>query len=289
MKLIRMACGALLSTGLASPAFSGGPAFFFRDIIFSPNVVSGVTPDPFATSDGSGFFVHSSQNFGDGTPDVYAPSFAEFSGAPEVEWSTYYSPDPLGPTRQSDTPNNSADDFYISRGVYDDDFSSRSALRANELFSFHAEPPGAAQRRRDVVDAGRFAGFSCPVAPELLGVGPEVDGLPAAFMGRFTVRRGTLLTGRPFFFSVEDSDGNYRSTYLTLNGPTFGDNGAFAFVLRSYLVAQPNISDDGFDTDGMPFGPADVYDVWFTRVAVPGPSTFAAIALCCPLALRRRR
>lgn len=309
MKSIRAACAAAVAC-LCSTAQAD---FDFFISIFGDR--SGL---PYTTSDSSGFFVHSSRDWGDGSPTLIRPLHTTIPTTPDVEWTSYMSHDPFGPTRRSGAPNNSSDEFYISRDIYDPNFTSRSAggltIPNPADTTVSVFDPADIDARLAVVQSGVIQGYSLTPFPPRSGRSPEPGyfaQLPAIapggspmfvfyepqgmFLARLTVRRGVTISG---LIEVGLRIGSVGDPLLDpfdliLDGPStpFPSTGpANAFKLKSYLVAQPTITDFQFGTT-TPFGEADVYDIWISEdfVEVPAPGAACIVALSGVAALRRRR
>lgn len=301
----RFACAAVVAC-LSSTANA--------DFDFFLSVFGDLSGSPYTTSDGSGFFVHSSRDWGDGSPTLIRPLHTTIPTTPEVEWTSYMSHDPFGPTRRSGAPNNSSDAFYISRGIYDPSFTSRSAggltIPNPSDTSVSVFDPADTNARLAVVQSGAIQGYSLTPFPSPSGRSPEpgyfarLPGMTPAgnpiivfyepqgyFLARLTVRRGVTISGQTL---VSLRAGSFTDSLdLILDGPSvpFPSVGpANAFKLKSYLVAQPTIADFQFGTT-TPFGDADVYDIWISEdfVEVPSPGAACIAALSGAVALRRRR
>ncbi|HVZ93246.1 MAG TPA: hypothetical protein VG797_01935 [Phycisphaerales bacterium] len=269
------ACAALALTAVAPSS----AAFNFNRLIG----VGDTAGTPFVTSDGRGFFVHSQHDYGDGTPSPQRPTVSEINSELESEWTTYLGLDVLGPTRVAGTPNNQADDFYIARGVYAPSFTSRTCQLA-PLTPGMDQLPGGAAHRTDIATTGVMWGGAVVPGP-LIPAGPSPEGgaRTGALLARLTVHRGATVSGQPW---VATSAGNFD---LVVNGPGVLIAPGTNLAIRSYLVAQVDIADDGFDFDGNPYGPADVYDVWLTETNVPAPSAVASLILLGGVATSRPR
>lgn len=243
----------------------------------------GTAGTPYYTNDGSGFYVHSDYDFGDGTPSLERPTASQISSAADAEWTSYVTEDALGPSRYAGDANNESDQFYLSHGVYPESFSSRSASVG--LLIWGGRHDALPQRRRNVVDSGNLrADFYIASQPIPSGISPEGADLPGIFLARFTVHRGVTVHGSPqIFLGLPMAEGvNFR---MNLDGAPYGD-----FALRSYLVAQPDILDPGMHPDEGGFGAADVYDVWLVHLdlAVPAPGAVSLLIGAGILYGRRR-
>ncbi|HVZ95175.1 MAG TPA: hypothetical protein VG797_11765 [Phycisphaerales bacterium] len=262
-------------------AFTAGTCFAVEPFRLAAHGFGGSIGQPYRTSDGSGFFIHSSQE-NEGMAVVDRPAHADFAGDADLEWTTYVSEDPLGPSRRAGGINNAADSFYITRGVYPVGFASRNS--AMGVMSWGGSESEMVLRSRQVSESGVFHGdFFIAAAPIVSSVSPEGAGTQGIFLARLTVQRGVTITGLPdiILASGPFQDGLFHPT---LNGEL--DHG---FGLRSYLVAQTTILDTGVGGE-TPFGDADVYDVWVVSMgAVPAPGALAMIGAGAPLVWRRRR
>lgn len=246
---------------------------------------------PYRTSDGSRFFIHTHQDFGDGSPNYLRPTSAASSNEPELEWTTYVTQDAFGPTRIGGGSNNESDEFYLSRGVYQPGFASRTpALGVLIWGSGGYDPIGRAFRMRmGSVTTGTLRGDYFIAGPPLQsGIAPDGHGSAGIFFARLTVRRGVSISGEPWSsYALDGPTSPALGTPLHIDGlPVQG------LSARSYLVAQPTIADTGIGGSGEPFGPADVYDIWIVRDSPVQLPTAPTTALACVGALitgRRRR
>ncbi len=281
-----LAAAGVVTVALSAPA----SAQTFRLAVVGFGDTEG---QPYRTSDGSGFFVHTAQDFGDGTPTIVRPvSAPSWEAGDDLEWTSYVSHDTLGPSRRAGGVNNQSDQFYLSRGVYAPGFTDYSAKLVSLTSGYAA--PGATAVRNAVVQSGVMFGasfFQGPATP--FGASPNPIAQEGIFLARLTVRRGVTISGDLSVYvgrvGVVGSL-NFPSVVLD-GGPPIPIPGTFGyeFHLQSYLVAQPNITDDGFDADGNPFGAADVYDVWLNALPFPAPGPVAVFALAGMAGLRRRR
>lgn len=241
---------------------------------------------PYRTSDGSGFFVHSSRDAGDGTPDLSRPLHsASWAGAGnDLEWTSYFTHDGLGPSRRSGAPNNASDQFYITAGVYPAGFSSRNS-------NFAAFTPGHdAAARAAVVDTGVIfggtfiAGPSQPSGPSPLTAMADLTFWQGLFLARLTVRDGVTISGSVTVV------GSFGTSQLVLNSGIE----AGGVVLNSYKVADIVLTDSGFDTgtgesENFAGVAVDVYDIWLEQPPFPSPGPVAVFGAAGLVGLRRRR
>lgn len=259
----------------AAPAFATG---------FSLSVAAfgeGGSGSPWRTSDGSSFFIHSEQDYGDGSPGLQRPSHSAFVGSPDTEWTSYLTHDALGPTRRGGSPHNPSDQFYLSRGVYSSGFSNRSSALVSFTPSLGALTPEGIEAREASIESGRISGASFIAGPPV-AAGQSPFGTRGLMLARLTVARGTTIAGQVLAFLTPTMGGPSDQVQLTLNGDQSG-----GYLLQALLVAQVEVTDPGFGSETA-FGSADVYDIWLAQV--PSPSSallFGALGLA--LSSRRRR
>lgn len=246
---------------------------------------------PYRTSDGSGFFIHSAQDFGDGSPDYLRPIHASFAEHPDIEWTTYVTQDASGPTRLAGGENNQSDSFYVSHGVYAQDFASRTPTRGTLMWSsLDYTGSYSYQQRMGAIQQGVLRGAYFIAGPAVdSGVAPDGLGSPGLFMARLTVHRGVVVSGAPWSAYVLPGEPNpILTTSLRVDGPE-----ARGLSARAFLVAQLDIADPGIaSATGTPFGPADVYDIWVVRtypLELPSPSGGLMAVIAMIVSTRRHR
>lgn len=254
----------------------------------------------YRTSDGSGFFVVSTADSGDGTASVIRPlNAASWTGAAgnAAEWTSYVTHDGMGPSRRSGAPNNQSDSFYLGANVYAAGFANRNANVVS------LTPGHDAAARTAVTDDGVLLGGSFIAGPSVASgpspasngtVGAGVNNLGGVFLARLTVKSGVGITG------AVQVIGSFGTVNLGLNtgvgvaAPTPAYVGQTIF-LNSYKVATVTLSDAGFDTgsgssEDFSGASADVYDIWVEEATlVPTPGAVALFGAAGLAGLRRRR
>ncbi len=290
MKTFALITAAAMPLALAQPSQA---IFTFATHGFGDT--GGLGGQPYRTSDGSGFFVHSSADAGDGTPSAARPvhnSSWEGTGN-DREWSSYMTHDGLGPSRRSGAPNNPSDAFYINHMVYQPTFNSRSS----NLVSFTPSLDAAA--RRAIADDGVLLGGSFIAGPSVSSgpspvrkyfIGTTYEGV---FLARLTVKAGVQIAG------AAQVIGNFGTADLVLDsgvGASRIDQPGGRVYLNSYKVATVTLSDPGFDagtgeSENFAGVGVDVYDIWVEEwtTIIPTPSAVALFGAAGLAGLRRRR
>ncbi len=240
----------------------------------------------YRTSDGSGFYVNSGADSGDGTASVIRPlNAASWVAGNDNEWTSYVTHDGLGPTRRSGGTNNQSDQFYVGAGVYAAAFTSRNANVVS------LTPGHDAAARTAITDAGVLLGGSFIAGPSVAsGPSPAAGlggtaGSQGVFLARLTVKTGVTITG------AVQVIGSFGTSDLVLNSGV-PSNGVY---LNAYKVATVTLSDAGFDvglgeSEDFTDMPADVYDIWVEEsTIVPTPGAVALFGAAGLAGLRRRR
>jgi MYXO-CTERM domain-containing protein len=237
----------------------------------------------YRTSDGSGFYVNSAADSGDGTASVIRPlNAASWVAGNDNEWTSYVTHDGMGPTRRSGAPNNQSDSFYLGTGVYAAGFASRNANVVS------LTPGHDAAARTAITDDGVLLGGSFIAGPSVAsGPSPEGGTFQGVFLARLTAKSGVGITG------AVQVIGSFGTLDLTLNGAPVAGLGGVLYQLKSYRVATVTLNDAGFDTgsgssEDFSGASADVNDVWLVE-AVPTPGAVALFGAAGLAGLRRRR
>jgi hypothetical protein len=264
---------------------------------------------PLTLSGGGRFFVESSRELQDNTPDLTRPMHASsWNDGDNREWSTYFTQDALGPSRRFGpfSPNNASDQFYLIQGIYPPAFASRNANLVTFSPGLGGDDPAAMAARMNAVTSGVLVGgASIPGTPIVSRPGWGVLSIPpppfpamtisadGIMLARLTVTRGAFLLGSmrligtiagvPFDQTLQTSFGVSPELFPAAPGV---NNRLF---LTAYRVAEVNITANQFGTSE-PFGEAEVYDIWLHDYRViPSPSAAALIAACGCFALHRRQ
>lgn len=255
-----------------------------------------------------------------GGTNVFGGPAAGFTAANEGEFDSHFSLDGFGPTARNRSAG-PTDNSTLTTGFYGDYPSGiTGGLNYNELQSGLVGPygpfvgPGASfiqgpgshvgDPMADGVLPENRARAGVAVAPPPVSCthfAPNASGGRSAnngaFVGRFTIKTGATLTGG-MLFSTLASPGVPDSHDLTLGGPAVlfnTHNGPQFLALRAYRInlSEPVMIDNPSDVtseglnEGIPFGPANVFDLWVQ--VVPAGGTFAVLAMpVCALARRRR-
>lgn len=208
--------------------------------------VPGVAGEGFRSTGELGFYKHPLSS----SVETW-PSF-RIDADPLIEFDSYFTIDAFGPTAGPLGTCEATRAFYGDYGASAYDAAS-SGVDLGDLYvlaesSFH-DP------RRPQVAAAVFGGRAIGVSPHPDGGRSELNGV---FLARLTVERTERVQGGARLDLLDGACSVSESTawHFEVDGPSQMIR-EFEFVIRSVLVAQPEI--DGF-------GPADVYDVWLIQL-----------------------